>query len=98
MLTRFVIEVDGVSFVTAGTDNSFALTEDGKVYAFGFSTEYQTGLGTDDDVDTPTLVANTAIKDHIITWAGCGGQFSVLAGPTNQPVTNGTTNGVNSSK
>ncbi|KAJ2897570.1 hypothetical protein MKZ38_004555 [Zalerion maritima] len=81
--------------VFAGTDNSFALTEDGKSYAFGFSTAYQTGLGTDEDVATPTLVANTAVKNHKIMWAGCGGQFSILAGVPNDDQTSsaGATNG-----
>ena len=84
-----------MSFVTAGTDNSFALTDDGKVYAFGFSTSYQTGLGTDDDVETPTQVENAAVKNHNITWAGCGGQFSILAGTSNEALLNGVNGALN---
>jgi regulator of chromosome condensation len=67
--------------VTAGTDNSFALTADGKVYSWGFSVNYQTGQGTTDDIETPTLIDNTAIRGRKITYAGAGGQYSVLACP-----------------
>ncbi|TLD29195.1 hypothetical protein PspLS_03909 [Pyricularia sp. CBS 133598] len=65
--------------VAAGTDNSFAITEDGKVYSWGFSINYQTGQGTSDDVEAPTLIDNTAVRDRNITYAGAGGQYSVLA-------------------
>ena len=66
--------------VAAGTDNSFAVTAEGQVYSWGFSANYQTGLGTTDDIETPTVIENTAIKEQKIVYAGAGGQFSVLAG------------------
>lgn len=66
--------------VAAGTDHSFAVTEDGKAYSWGFSNNYQTGQGTLDDVHTPTLIDNTAIRDKQIVAAGAGGQYSVLVG------------------
>jgi len=64
--------------VAAGTDHSFAITKDGKVYSWGFSTNYQTGQGTTDDIKTPTLIDNTAIRGRKIIWAGAGGQYSIL--------------------
>jgi regulator of chromosome condensation len=67
--------------VAAGTDNSFAITADGKAYSWGFSENYQTGQGVTDDVEVPTLVDNTAVRGKRLTYAGAGGQFSVLAGP-----------------
>lgn len=67
------------TFVAAGTDNSFALTKDGKVYSWGFSANYQTGQGTTDDIEVPTVIDNTAIRGRKITWAGAGGQYSMLA-------------------
>ncbi|KUI53484.1 Protein pim1 [Cytospora mali] len=66
--------------VACGTDNSFAITEDGKAYSWGFSANYQTGQGeTEDDVEVPTLIDNTAVRDKKLVYAGAGGQFSVLA-------------------
>ncbi|KFA80040.1 hypothetical protein S40288_01831 [Stachybotrys chartarum IBT 40288] len=84
--------LDGVSnvvAVAAGTDNSFAVTSTGKVYSWGFSSNYQTGQGTIDDIHTPTLIDNTAIRDKKIVAAGAGGQFSVLLGLADAPLTNG---------
>ncbi|RAL60319.1 hypothetical protein DID88_000095 [Monilinia fructigena] len=69
------------TFVSGAIDNSIAIAEDGKVWAWGYSENYRTGLGTDDTIWTPTAVENTAIKGKKMSFAGCGGQFSVLAGP-----------------
>ncbi|KAK9787194.1 putative Regulator of chromosome condensation 1/beta-lactamase-inhibitor protein II [Seiridium cardinale] len=80
------------NFVAAGTDNSFALTEEGSVYSWGFSANYQTGQGTTDDIEVPTVINNTAIRDRHITWAGAGGQYSILAALQDE-VPNGVVNG-----
>jgi regulator of chromosome condensation len=70
----------GVRFVATGIDNSIAVTGDGKAYSWGFSANYRTGLGTEDEIEEPTLLENGVVKGKKIVWAGCGGQFSVLAG------------------
>ncbi|KAI9151494.1 Protein pim1 [Paramyrothecium foliicola] len=79
-LYLLVIDVEDVVAVAAGTDNSFAVTRDGKVYSWGFSSNYQTGQGTIDDIHVPTLIDNTAIREKKIVGAGAGGQFSALVG------------------
>ncbi|ROW03537.1 hypothetical protein VSDG_01273 [Cytospora chrysosperma] len=69
-----------IASVACGTDNSFAITEDGKAYSWGFSANYQTGQGeTEDDIEVPTLIDNTAVRGTKLVFAGAGGQFSVLA-------------------
>ncbi|KAL9615295.1 MAG: hypothetical protein Q9167_000266 [Letrouitia subvulpina] len=67
--------------VAAGPDHSIAITDGGKAFSWGFSANYQTGQGTDDDVDEPTVIANTAVRDRYLNWAGAGGQYSVLTSP-----------------
>ena len=74
-------DLGNVAFIATGIDNSIAITEDGKAYSWGFSANYRTGLGTEEPVEEPTLVENSAVKEKRLTWAGCGGQFSVLEGP-----------------
>ncbi|KAI1087286.1 RCC1/BLIP-II [Rostrohypoxylon terebratum] len=64
-----------------GTDNTIIITPNGQAYSWGFSISYQTGQGTKDDVETPTLISNTAIRNEDIVWAGVGGQYSILASP-----------------
>jgi regulator of chromosome condensation len=68
-----------IAFVAAGTDHSIAITRDGQAYSWGFSVSYQTGQGTDDDIKVPTLIDNTAVRGKTLTWAGAGGQYSMLA-------------------
>ena len=65
---------------TASTASCLAVTADGQAYSWGFSENYQTGQGTDEDVEVATVVNNTAVRGKMLTWAGAGGQFSVLAG------------------
>ncbi|KAI5918036.1 regulator of chromosome condensation 1/beta-lactamase-inhibitor protein II [Camillea tinctor] len=76
--------IEGIkaTFVAAGTDTSFALDSTGKVFSWGFSANYQTGQGTTDDIEIPTHINNTAIRDRKITWAGAGGQFSIVVAPS----------------
>lgn len=85
--------VSDIVAVSAGTDNSFAISKDGKVYSWGFSSNYQTGQGTLDDIHVPTLIDNSAIRGKKIIAAGAGGQFSVLIGvPEEAATTNGEVN------
>ncbi|KPI42220.1 Protein pim1 [Cyphellophora attinorum] len=88
-------QIPGIDAVacSAGSDHGIAVSKEGKAYAWGFSTTYQTGLGTDEDVEVATWIDNTAVRGKKLVWSGCGGQFSVLAGLA-EPQTNGLTNGV----
>jgi regulator of chromosome condensation len=76
--------------IAAGTDNTFAITNSGKAYAWGFSGTFQTGLGTDDDVEIPTHVDNTAVRGKKLLVASAGGQFSLLGARFEEPAVNGT--------
>jgi regulator of chromosome condensation len=64
---------------SCGPDHTIVIDKEGKAYSWGFSANYQTGQGTDDDIDTPTMIDNTAVRETKLTWAGCGGQYGVLA-------------------
>ncbi|KAJ8108574.1 hypothetical protein ONZ43_g6383 [Nemania bipapillata] len=66
-------------FVAAGVDTSFAIDTTGRVHSWGFSANYQTGQGTTDDIEVPTVIDNSAIRSRQIIWAGAGGQYSMLA-------------------
>jgi regulator of chromosome condensation len=68
------------TYVAAGIDNSMAITEEGKLYAWGFSSEYRTGLGTEDSVETPTLVKKGDTVNKALVYVESHGQFSVAAG------------------
>lgn len=62
-----------------GPDHTIVIDKEGKAFSWGFSANYQTGQGTDDDIEEATMIDNTAVRETKLTWAGCGGQYSVLA-------------------
>ncbi|KAJ9607816.1 hypothetical protein H2200_007895 [Cladophialophora chaetospira] len=72
----------------AGSDHCIAIDKDGKAWSWGFSTTFQTGQGTDEDVEMATMIDNTAVRDKKLLWAGAGSQFSAVAGVP-QPQVNG---------
>ena len=65
--------------VAASSDHTILVTTEGKAYSSGFSGNHQTGQGTDEDVEMMTLIDNTAVREQKLVWAGCGGQYSILA-------------------
>ncbi|KAG7664043.1 uncharacterized protein J8A68_002421 [[Candida] subhashii] len=70
-----------IKTIGAGSHHSFAVTDDGMVYAWGFADTYAPGLGPlDEDVEKPTRIVNTATKYQDIQLIGAGGQFSVSGG------------------
>ncbi|KAL2796525.1 regulator of chromosome condensation 1/beta-lactamase-inhibitor protein II [Aspergillus keveii] len=67
--------------VAAGSDHSIAIDSDGRPWSWGFSATYQTGQGTQDDVEVATIIENTAVRGKKLNGAGGGGQFSVFTEP-----------------
>ncbi|KAJ4287426.1 hypothetical protein N0V88_007699 [Collariella sp. IMI 366227] len=78
MVPTAIPGIKNVVAVAAGTDHSFAVTAEGRVYSWGFSANYQTGQGTMDDIPEPMLIDNSAIKDRKVVFAGAGGQYGIL--------------------
>lgn len=74
-----------VAHVACGTDHTLFVTREGKVYTTGFNAQGQLGLGSEnddnDEVFVATQVGGKQIQKRRITWAGAGGQFSMVAGP-----------------
>ncbi|KAJ5632228.1 Ran exchange factor Prp20/Pim1 [Penicillium lividum] len=64
--------------VAAASDHSLAIDTDGRAWSWGFSATYQTGQGTQDDIEVATIIDNTAVRGKKLNWAGAGGQFSVF--------------------
>ncbi|KAF1974889.1 RCC1/BLIP-II [Bimuria novae-zelandiae CBS 107.79] len=74
--------IPGLSNIVTGAcgpEHTIVINKDGKAYSWGFSANYQTGQGIDEDIETPTLIDNTAVRDVKLVWAGAGGQYSALA-------------------
>lgn len=67
--------------VSCGTDHTLYINREGKAYATGFGSQGQLGLGSYDDTQVAQLVGGKAVRERTLTWAGAGGQFSMLAAP-----------------
>ncbi|KAI8692542.1 hypothetical protein NCS56_00011200 [Fusarium sp. Ph1] len=66
--------------VACGTDHTIFINKMWKAYATGINSSGQLGLGSDDDVDVAREVRSKDLKGTRLSWAGAGGQFSVVAG------------------
>lgn len=87
LLEPTALSIPDCSFVAAGSDHNILITSEGKAYSWGFNVNFQCGQGSNDDIDeidTPTLIDNTAVRGKKLTWAGAGGQYSMLAGPSSE--------------
>ena len=89
--------VPGIDAVlaAAGTDHSLALSREGKAYSWGFNEYCQTGISSEDQVNEATMLDSKAIKEKKVVWAGCGGQFSVIATLPGTINPSTTANGIN---
>lgn len=67
-------------FVAVGHDHNIALNTTGQAYSWGLNANHQCGHGAgSSDIDEPTRIDTPAVRNHELTWAGCGGEFSVMA-------------------
>lgn len=86
--------------ISCGESCSFAVTDDGKVYAWGMASN-QLGVGSDEnDLQEPTVLTGVQIKDKKVIEVSGGGQHTLFLVQANSvaeevatevaPKTNGT--------
>lgn len=64
--------------ICCGDANSFAVCDDGRVFVWGLGTSSQLGLGDDEDVLEPKLIASAQTKEKTILTVNSGGQHSLF--------------------
>jgi alpha-tubulin suppressor-like RCC1 family protein len=67
-----------VTQVSAGSNHSSILVDDGTVLSFGNGSSGQTGLGTEDDIFVPTPIDMTHLDGKTITQLAAGQSHSLL--------------------
>lgn len=67
-----------VTKVSCGDATSFALTSEGKVYAWGIGTNFQLGIGNDNDVWEPILLTEKQVRDKQVIQIACGAQHTLF--------------------
>jgi regulator of chromosome condensation len=94
LLEPTALPIIGCTYVAAGSDHNILITSGGKAYSWGFNANYQCGQGPkDDDITIATLIDNSAVRQKRLSWAGAGGQYSMIAGPhadSDEPPSNDT--------
>ncbi|KAK6525061.1 hypothetical protein TWF281_011941 [Arthrobotrys megalospora] len=100
---RFITEptivpgLPAIAKVACGTHHNIAIDVNGKAHSWGFGENFQVGQGpAGEDILVPTMIDNTATRNEKLTFAGCGGQFSVMAGQPALPKESLTLNGKDS--
>lgn len=73
-----VLEGKRVMAVACGSECSFALTDEGKVYAWGFGENLQLGTGNEDSQLSPVLVGGEQMKHVKVLAVSAGGQHVAL--------------------
>ncbi|KAI5864013.1 putative Ran exchange factor Prp20/Pim1 [Durotheca rogersii] len=73
--------IQDVVHVACGTDHTIFIDRVGSAYSTGYGFQGQLGLNSTDDVKIAQRITGRNVKDRLLTWAGAGGQFSVIAGP-----------------
>lgn len=72
--------------ISCGEAQSFAITEDGKLYSWGMGSNHQLGTGSEDDALEPVLIVSKQTEGKRILKASSGGQHSIfLVEDENQP-------------
>uniref|UniRef100_A0A1A9W278 RCC1-like domain-containing protein n=1 Tax=Glossina brevipalpis TaxID=37001 RepID=A0A1A9W278_9MUSC len=64
--------------IFCGEAQSFALTSNGEVYAWGVSSSYQLGLGTNNDVLKPTLIKSLHTDGNRVIKVSSSGQHTIF--------------------
>ncbi|GBF62946.1 hypothetical protein TMEN_5555 [Trichophyton mentagrophytes] len=74
------LPIPNCTFAAAGSDHNVLITSEGKAYTWGINATYQCGQGPDtDDILVATKIDNPSLREKVFSWAGAGGQYSILA-------------------
>ena len=75
--------------ISCGESTSFAITDEGKVYAWGFGSNQQLGTGKEDYEIEPALLTGAQVKDKRVLKVSSGGQHTLFIVEDKTPQTNG---------
>lgn len=72
-----------------GESCSFAVTDDGKAYSWGFGSNQQLGIGSDEDQSEPTLLTGVQVREKDVIRVSSGGQHTLFIAAEKPAKTNG---------
>ncbi|NWY95659.1 RCC1 protein, partial [Loxia curvirostra] len=71
-------ELPSIVSVACGASVGYAVSSDGRVFAWGMGTNYQLGTGEEDDVWSPVEMTGKQLENRRVLAVSSGGQHTVL--------------------
>jgi regulator of chromosome condensation len=76
-----VFHIGEAAYAGCASGHSIFINKEGRAFSAGFGFMGQLGHGDEEDVEVARKIEGKAVRDKVLTWAGAGGQFSLVAGP-----------------
>lgn len=76
-----VSHIGEAAYASCASGHTIFVNREGKAYSAGFGFMGQLGHGDEEDVEVARRIEAKAVREKVLTWAGAGGQFSLVAGP-----------------
>lgn len=73
--------IQQANFVACSSDHTILIDKAGNAYSSGYGDQGQLGHNSNDTVKVMRRIKRESVEDTRTTWAGAGGQFSIIAGP-----------------
>uniref|UniRef100_A0A8P0TK95 Regulator of chromosome condensation 1 n=2 Tax=Canis lupus familiaris TaxID=9615 RepID=A0A8P0TK95_CANLF len=77
-IPTLISRLPAVSSVACGASVGYAVTKDGRVFAWGMGTNYQLGTGQEDDAWSPVEMTGKQLENRVVLSVSSGGQHTVL--------------------
>uniref|UniRef100_A0A8B9ZHB0 Regulator of chromosome condensation 1 n=1 Tax=Anas platyrhynchos TaxID=8839 RepID=A0A8B9ZHB0_ANAPL len=71
-------DLPSISSVACGASVGYAVSSDGRAFAWGMGTNYQLGTGEEDDVWSPVQMTGKQLENRVVLAVSSGGQHTVL--------------------
>ncbi|NXJ71359.1 RCC1 protein, partial [Rostratula benghalensis] len=71
-------DLPSISSVACGASVGYAVSSDGRAFAWGMGTNYQLGTGEEDDVWSPVEMTGKQLENRSVLAVSSGGQHTVL--------------------
>ncbi|XP_073173765.1 regulator of chromosome condensation isoform X2 [Lepidochelys kempii] len=77
-MPTLIPELPSVSSIACGASVGYAVTQEGRAFAWGMGTNYQLGTGEEEDVWSPVEMTGKQLENRIVLSVSSGGQHTVL--------------------
>ncbi|CAM2104847.1 unnamed protein product [Caretta caretta] len=77
-MPTLIPELPSVTSIACGASVGYAVTQEGRAFAWGMGTNYQLGTGEEEDVWSPVEMTGKQLENRVVLSVSSGGQHTVL--------------------